>query len=105
MTAGAVIQSEISGSKVMLLDTVRQLLKKTPFEPFRLVLTDGKIYEIPHPDFMWTWGSDVWVGTREHTDDGQDYRCHYVDLFLVNRIEPLATAKSSNSPPETNGHS
>ena len=87
----------------MRLDTLKTLLKKAPFEPFRLVLTDGKTYDIPHPDFIWAWGSDVWVGTREKTEDGQDYRSHYVDLFLVNRIEPLSVPQSAGSSGGSNG--
>jgi hypothetical protein len=83
----------------MRVDTLRSVLKKVPFEPFRLVLTDGKTYDIPHPDFIWVWGSDVLIGTKEKTPEGQGERFHIVDVFLVSRIEPIA----ASVPPGANG--
>ena len=86
----------------MRVNTLKDVLKKAPFEPFRLVLTDGKTYDIPHPDYIWVWGSDVVIGTREKTEEGLSERFSIVDLFLVSRIEPVPLSKPVSST-QTNG--
>ena len=40
---------------------IRERLRKTPFQPFKIFCSDGKVYEISHPEQAWvTWGS-VWI--------------------------------------------
>ena len=34
----------------MAPEELRDVLRHQPFEPFRLVMTDGEAYEIRHPD-------------------------------------------------------
>jgi hypothetical protein len=43
-------------------EEVRNVLRQQPFEPFRLVMTDGTGYEIRHPDLLWVGRSTAMVG-------------------------------------------
>ena len=36
----------------MAPEELREALRQQPFEPFRLVMTHGAAYEIPHPDLL-----------------------------------------------------
>ncbi|MBN1345673.1 MAG: hypothetical protein JXQ73_23475 [Phycisphaerae bacterium] len=35
-----------------MLDTIRKLLDRRPFEPFRIVVTSGDRYEVPDPHLI-----------------------------------------------------
>ena len=34
----------------MRLEDVREFLRRRPFQPFRLTLTDGRTYDVMHPE-------------------------------------------------------
>jgi len=77
-------------------EELREVLRTQPFQPFRLVMTDGKAYEIRHPDLMMVGRRSAIVGLT-----GQPGRTFYertvqVDLLHVIRLEPL---EASPSPP------
>jgi hypothetical protein len=42
-------------------EDILELLRTRPFEPFRLHLSDGSVYEIPHPDMAIVQRSKVTV--------------------------------------------
>jgi hypothetical protein len=83
----------------MAPEELRDVLKTTPFEPFRLVMTDGTGYEIRHPDLLWVGRRTAMVGLTG--DPGQTFyeRSVRVDLLHVIRLEPLQV----QPPPGTNG--
>lgn len=78
---------------------LRDTLRHRPFEPFRLVLTDGQSYEVRHPDLLWVGQHTAYVGLTG--DAGQTFfeRTVKVDLLHVIRIEPL----EASAPPTGNG--
>ena len=43
-------------------DDVLQLLRARPFEPFRIFMSDGKQYEVRHPEMAIVTRSTVHVG-------------------------------------------
>jgi hypothetical protein len=67
-------------------------LRAVPFRPFRLVLVDGKTYEVRHPDFVRLMRTSLVV--FEPSAEEQVYeRGQMVGLGLISRIEPMeATA-------------
>jgi hypothetical protein len=79
----------------MLPEVLRNVLRQQPFEPFRLVMTDGAGYEIRHPDLLWVGKRVAMVGLTG--DPGQTLyeRSVRVDLLPVIRLEPL-TATPQN---------
>ena len=46
----------------MTLQTFQELLRKRPFEPFRLVMSSGESYEVRHPEMAILTRSDMFVG-------------------------------------------
>jgi hypothetical protein len=36
----------------MTLDEIRRHAKTQPFVPFEIVMVDGRIFRVPHPDFI-----------------------------------------------------
>jgi hypothetical protein len=73
----------------MAPEELRDVIRQQPFEPFRLVLTDGAGYDIRHPDLLWVGMRTAMVGLTG--DPGQQFyeRAVRVDLFHIVRIEPL----------------
>jgi hypothetical protein len=77
---------------------LRSVLRQQPFEPFRLVMTDGAGYEIRHPDLLWVGRSTAMVGLTG--EPGQTFyeRAVKVALLHIVRLEPLGVSPSSASP-------
>ncbi|MGA8348724.1 MAG: hypothetical protein WB773_13150 [Isosphaeraceae bacterium] len=81
----------------MAPEDLRDLLRKQPFEPFRLVMTDGVGLDIRHPDLLWVGRRIAMVGLTG--EPGQTFfeRAVQVDLLHVIRIETLQPAPQSQS--------
>jgi hypothetical protein len=41
----------------MTAQDIKKLLERSPFVPLRLHLTNGGVFEIQHPDFVWVFRS------------------------------------------------
>ncbi|HEV2946394.1 MAG TPA: hypothetical protein VGX70_03390 [Gemmataceae bacterium] len=81
----------------MAPEELRDTLRRSPFEPFRLVMTDGTGYDIRHPDLMWVGRRSAMIGLTG--DPGQTLyeRSVKVDLLHVIRLEPLQTVPPSST--------
>ena len=73
----------------MTVQTFRDLLKKTPFRPFRLVMSSGQSYEVRHPEMAWLTRTDILVGVGEE-DDGIPAEFKICSLLHVTAVEPLS---------------
>ena len=82
----------------MAPEELRETLRRQPFEPFRIVLTDGAGYDVRHPDLLWVGQRTAFVGLTG--EPGQTFfeRSVKVDLLHITRIEPL-DGPSSMPPP------
>ena len=74
-------------------------LKNRPFQPFRLFLSNGKTYDVRHPELVLVGRNAVSIGTPapEFTDPVAD-RVVDVALLHINVIEPMV----ASSPPISN---
>lgn len=81
----------------MAPDELHASLKQQPFEPFRIVLSDGMTYDVRHPDLLWVGQRAAYVGLTG--EPGQTYfeRSVKLDLPHITQIIPL-TASASNGP-------
>ena len=68
----------------------RELLRRQPFKPFRLVMSSGESYEVRHPEMAWVTKNDILVGT-DLADDGMPAEFRICPLFHVATVEPLST--------------
>jgi hypothetical protein len=78
-----------------LIDT----LKRRPFVPFRLVMTDGQGYDICHPELLMVGNRAAIIGLTGQPEQITFDRHILVDLLHVIRLEPLHAA----TPPTGNG--
>ncbi len=53
----------------MTVQTFRDLLKKQPFQPFRVVMSSGQTYEVRHPEMVALTRTDLLVGRGEVEDN------------------------------------
>jgi hypothetical protein len=59
---------------LVTLDEIRQFRDHTPFEPFEIVLVDGRVFKVPHREFIlvppgrgtWVYVADAKTGEVEH---------------------------------------
>jgi hypothetical protein len=78
---------------------LRESLKHDPFEPFRLILTDGSGFDIRHPDLLMVGKRTAIVGLTG--EPGQTFfeRSVKVDLFDIIRVDPINTPSTGNGSP------
>ncbi|HEV2969737.1 MAG TPA: hypothetical protein VGY55_07085 [Pirellulales bacterium] len=45
-----------------MIETIKGLLARRPFSPFRVILSSGDSYEVRHPEFAWLVRGGLYVG-------------------------------------------
>jgi hypothetical protein len=70
-------------------DTLLSYVRATPFVPFRIVMNDGKTYEVRHPDFIDVARDSAIFFYRKEPGSHQHYRLERFSLLLISRIEEL----------------
>jgi hypothetical protein len=70
--------------------SILESTRARPFEPFRIFLSDGKTYDIRHPEMCMVGYDSVLVGVPK-TDDPIFDRMIKVSLMHIVRLEPLPT--------------
>ncbi|MBY0228798.1 MAG: hypothetical protein K2W96_05950 [Gemmataceae bacterium] len=74
---------------------INHYVRQVPFRPFRLTLTDGRTYDIRHPDMAIAGRSSVVVGLPPSGSTGPGIvRLVTVSLLHVMQIEELPSAAS-----------
>lgn len=74
-------------------EDIREFLNRQPFQPFRITLTDGRTYEVRHPELAMVGRSAVAIGLPAPGDSEPVYdRLVTVSLLHVMQMEPVATA-------------
>lgn len=66
------------------------LTRRQPFVPFRIVTSDGTVYEIRHPDMVLVTLSSIVVAYPAQQDPHAYGRYDIVSLRHVVRLEPAA---------------
>ncbi len=70
-------------------EDMREFLQKKPFQPFRLTLTDGRTYEVRHPEMVMVGRSAVAIGLPAPNDPRPVYdRLVTVSLLHIMQVEP-----------------
>jgi hypothetical protein len=75
----------------MRAEEFKQLLKRSPFVPLRVCMTDGKSYDIRHPDNIIVLHQRIDIGVGAGTTTGVADRVEYCLLLHVVRVEELAS--------------
>jgi hypothetical protein len=66
----------------MTTDAFRKLFRRRPFQPFRIVMSSGKAYEVRHPEMALLLKNDMLVGI-DIQDDGIPAEFDICPLFHV----------------------
>jgi hypothetical protein len=69
---------------------VLEFVRRRPFQPFRITLTDGRTYDARHPDLIMVGRSSMVLGTPapEETEPVYD-RAIPISLLHIMQIEAL----------------
>jgi len=77
-------------------DEIRAHLRRQPFQPFRIYISDGAHYDIRHPELALVAQTAV-VIALDSNDDNIPERSAYCDPVHITRIEPLNGKKRGTS--------
>jgi hypothetical protein len=80
----------------MHVDTIRQAIRRQPFVPFLLRMNDGRVFHVPHPDYVAVSRRLVFF-----VDPATDAEI-YLEPVLIASLEPTA-APSQASPESPSG--
>ena len=75
-------------------DDIRDLLRREPFQPFRLVMTDGAAFEIRHPEVVHVLRSTLRLVLRGSVPSQPGERVIIAVLLHVIRVEMIETSTS-----------
>ncbi len=81
----------------MRAEEFAQLLRRAPFVPFRIHLTDGKTYDIRHPEFVLVLRSRIDIGIPGNEALGIMDRVEYCSLVHIVQIEDLPAATEAHA--------
>ena len=72
---------------------LREALRKQPFVPFRLVLSNGSQYDVRSPEWMLVTGMWTMLGIPGEAGDGDLSR--WLDNAHINELMPLPEVKQA----------
>jgi len=70
-------------------DDVLACIRAVPFQPFRIRMNSGQVYEIRHPEMLRVGRSAVRVYWFDGEPTDPYERMEMISLLLIERIEPL----------------
>lgn len=76
---------------------LRDMLKAEPFQPFRIVMNGGKVYEVRHPEFVIVGRSFVNIHESNRPESGIVDRFHTVSCMLMEHTEFLESQTSAST--------
>ena len=70
-------------------EELRALLRRTPFVPIRIFLSDGQTYDVKHPEMALLTRSTVEIGVEHIEGNGIADDVVYCSLVHILRVENL----------------
>ena len=80
-------------------DDINNVLRRQPFQPFRVHLSNGQAFEVRHPELAAVGRSTMFIGLPAPDLPPTTYDLfEIIALMHINRLEPLpfATASTTN---------
>jgi hypothetical protein len=68
---------------------IREHVKRSPFQPFRVCLSDGRTFEVRHPELCMLGRNAILIGIPDLEEDGLFSRYAQCALLHITGIEPL----------------
>jgi hypothetical protein len=81
----------------MTADTLREILKRQPFEPFRVVMSSGESYNVMHPEMAFVTAKALILALPDAsiTDGERLAFCSYLHLAHVETLRPQIERSAS----------
>jgi hypothetical protein len=73
-------------------EDIRELKDAQPFAPFRICLTDGKSYDVPHRDFVMVARNVIDIGIASSPGSGIYDQIVRISPLHIVRVENLQAA-------------
>jgi hypothetical protein len=70
---------------------IRERLRTSPFEPFRIVTSSGEHYDILHHDWVLLAKRTLAVGTPKVEGDRNPDGLHLISILHITALEVIAT--------------
>ncbi|MEN0109793.1 MAG: hypothetical protein AAF805_03630 [Planctomycetota bacterium] len=77
----------------MNAETIAELLLGRPFQPFAIHVSDGRSFEVRHPEFAGVSRDHIWVGIPGESP-GVAERSHLISLQNITSASPLPAANA-----------
>ncbi|MBC8108283.1 MAG: hypothetical protein H7Z14_16980 [Anaerolineae bacterium] len=81
----------------MTADTFREILKRTPFEPFRVVMSSGESYNAMHPEMALVSARSLILALPDSSAaEGERLAfCSYLHIAHVETLRPQTERRAS----------
>jgi hypothetical protein len=81
----------------MTADTFREILKRAPFQPFRVVMSSGKAYNVMHREMALASGRALVLSLPDLTSPEGDRLvfCSYLHIAQIEELRPQAERRAS----------
>ncbi len=79
----------------MTADTFREILRRKPFEPFRVVMSSGESYNVMHPELAFVTSRSLILALPDPTEpEGERLGfCSYLHIAHVEVLRPSDAAE------------
>jgi len=81
-------------------EDVREHIVAEPFEPFRIILSDGATFDIRHPELCIIGRSSLHLVIPDRKHPWMADRVSHCSLIHVTRIEPIDARRNGHRPPK-----
>jgi hypothetical protein len=74
-----------------MLQKLKDLMRRRPFEPFRVVMSSGTTYDVRHPEYAWLVQGGLYVGMPMPQNGEVDTpkEAVYCSMLHIAAVEPL----------------
>jgi hypothetical protein len=76
----------------MILNEFKKLLSRRPFQPFRVVMSSGEMYEVRHPETALLTRHTLYIGT-DFDREGIPEESAMCSLIHVASVEPVTNGR------------
>ena len=79
-------------------EDIREFVRRQPFQPFQITLTDGRTFDVVHPDLAMVGRGNVAIGLPRPGDVDPIYdRLVTMSLLHIMQVEPITSSMPPSS--------
>lgn len=78
-------------------DAIRARVRQQPFQPFKILTSDGQQYEVRHPDLILVGRREITVGATSNADATTYEHLNRIALMHITAINDLSVPVAGNA--------